>query len=413
MNMMLVYILAGISIFLLLIIFIFILRLPQRVTGHFSKQTEGLDKKLDLFGDVFQKQGKDLREELGSQFQNFNKIQMQQYELVNKQMMQLIREVQERLERMRDDNVTQLEKIRGVVDERLNETLHKRLSQHFTSLKDLLKNASESLGEIRSLSENMVDLKKVLTGVKSRGMWGEIQLDSLLSEFLTPDVQYVKNVKVKAKSDERVEFAIKVPSKYKEQEFVLLPIDSKFPIEAYQRLISAQETADKEKVVKETKALTRIVKEQASKIAKYINPPTTTSFAIMYLPVEGLYAEVVKIPGLIEEIQRRFNVVVTGPNTFTAFVLSLQMGFRTITIQKRTQEVWRLLAMVRKDFEKFGTLLEATIKDLEKTKERLEDAMFRSKQIQRKVDRLEDIKSDVEDVDTSINELVPVNTDAS
>ncbi len=380
---------------LLILIFWRVFILPRKMQEQIGSRLDVLLELSRTHSNDLRSYGKEIREEITNQLSKISDMQVGYLKTVSNQLSAVLKEVEVKLEKIRRENTEQLEKIRGVVDEKLNETLHKRLSQHFTTLQDLLDKVSKSVGEVKSLSSEMVDLKRVLSGIRTRGMWGEIQLERLLSEFLREGVQYEKNVLINPSLGERVEFVIKLPSKESDSEYILLPVDAKFPLDVFQKLIDAYQVADKKAISANLQLLARTLKEQAAKISKYIVPPKTTNFAVMYLPLESLYAEAVKIPGLIEEIQRRFNVVITGPNTFTAFVISLNLGFRTLKIQQSTQQVWRLITMIRNDFAKFGKLLQSAIADLEKTRKRLEDAMYRTEQINRKVERIEGLKGKV------------------
>src|SRR5690625_2335735 len=253
------------------------------------------------------------------------------------------------LKAVREDNAKQLEKMRATVDEKLQSTLETRLGESFKQVSERLEAVQRGLGEMHTLATGVGDLKRVLSNVKTRGTFGEVQLGALLEQLLTPE-QYDTNVATVRGSSERVEFAIRMPGREGEGD-VLLPIDAKFPLENWQRLLDAREAADNEAGAAATKALERSVKLEAKRIHdKYIAPPQTTDFAVMFLPVEGLFAEVIRRPDLFELLQREYRVTVTGPTTLSAFLNSLQMGFRTLAIEKRSSEIWRLLGAVRGDF---------------------------------------------------------------
>ncbi len=291
-----------------------------------------------------------------------------------------------RLRELQEDNSRQLDKMRTTVDEKLQGTLEKRLGESFRHVSERLELVHKGLGEMQSLASGVGDLKKALTNVKTRGSWGEIQLEALLEEILAPD-QYERNVKTRENSGELVEFAIRLPGKEDEDgKSVWLPIDAKFPLEDYQRLVDSQEKADGESAEASSKMLAARIKGCAKDICqKYISPPRTTDFGIMFLPTEGLYAEVVRQPGLVEMIQREYRVVIAGPTTFAALLNSLQMGFRTLAIQQRSSEVWKLLGAVKSEFGKFGDVLEGVRKKLEQASNTMETAARRSRTIERRL----------------------------
>ena len=283
------------------------------------------------------------------------RMQKDQLDSFSKQLVAMARLNEEKIEAMRqtmatqlrtlqEDNTRKLEQMRATVDEKLHNTLEKRLGESFKQVSDRLVQVYKGLGEMRTLAAGVGDLKKVLTNVKTRGTWGEIRLSHILEQILTPD-QYEVNVATKRNSNDRVEFAIKLPGQAAEKNKVVwLPIDSKFPQEDYQRLMDAQEAADKELADKSIRNLEMRIKAEAKYIKeKYLDPPHTTDFGIMFLPVEGLYAEVLRRPGLCDNLQREHRIVVAGPTTLAALLNSLQMGFRTLAIEKRSSEVWELL----------------------------------------------------------------------
>jgi DNA recombination protein RmuC len=300
--------------------------------------------------------------------------------------------VENRLQSLQEDNSKRLEQMRGVVEEKLQDTLEKRLGESFKQVSERLEQVYKGLGEMRSLASGVGDLKKVLTNVKTRGTWGEIHLGNILEQILTPD-QYALNVATKENSSERVEFAIKLPGQGSNQEKVVwMPIDSKFPQEDYQRLIDAQETADKELADRSIKNLEIRIKSEAKDIKeKYIDPPHTTDFGIMFLPVEGLYAEVLRRPGLCDFLQREYRIVVTGPTTLAALLNSLQMGFRTLAIEKRSSEVWELLGTVKSEFGKFGDVLARTKKKLQEASNTIDKAEVRTRAIERRLRKVQEI----------------------
>lgn len=293
--------------------------------------------------------------------------------------------VEQQLSSLQKDNIQQLEKMRATVDEKLHQTLEQRLGESFKLVSERLEQVQKGLGEMQTLASGVGDLKKVLTNVKTRGTLGEIQLDNILEQVLSRD-QYEAKAMVKRGSAERVDFAIRLPGKDDLGQVVLLPIDAKFPLEDYQRLVDAQDLGDLIQAQDAAKMLETRIKAEAKSIQeKYLNPPSTTDFAIMFLPVEGLFAEVLRRPGLWESIQRDYHVVVTGPTTITALLNSLQMGFRTLAIQKRSSEVWKLLGAVKSEFGKFGEVLEKTQKKLQEASNTIESAATRTRVIEKKL----------------------------
>ena len=331
------------------------------------------------------------------------RVQKDQLDSFSKQLMALARLNEEKLETMRktletqlrslqEDNTRKLEQMRATVDEKLQSTLDKRLGESFKQVSERLEQVYRGLGEMRTLASGVGDLKKVLTNVKTRGTWGEIRLSHILEQILTPD-QYGVNVATKKNSNERVEFAIKLPGQAADKEkIVWLPIDSKFPQEDYQRLMDAEEAADIELAEKHIKNLEIRVKAEAKHIKeKYLEPPHTTDFGIMFLPVEGLYAEVLRRPGLCDTLQREHRIVVTGPTTLAALLNSLQMGFRTLAIEKHSSEVWQLLGVVKTEFGKFGDVLAKTKKKLREAGETIDKAEVRTRAIARKLREVQEV----------------------
>lgn len=306
------------------------------------------------------------------------------------QKLEAMREkIDQRLQQLQSENTAQLEKMRVTVDEKLQGTLEKRLGESFKQVSERLELVHKGLGEMQHLATGVGDLKKVLTNVKTRGMWGEVQLGAILSELLSHQ-QYAQNVRTHPNSNDVVEFAVRLPGRGTSETEVWLPIDAKFPIEDYQRLVTAQEGADLESMEEARKSLEARIKQCAKDISsKYIQPPFTTDFAIMFLPLEGLYAEVAQRRGLLETLQREYRVVVNGPSTFAAFLNSLQMGFRTLAIEKRSSEVWALLGAVKSEFGKFGDTLDAVKKKLEAASNQMNTVSVRSRQIERKLKNVE------------------------
>lgn len=336
------------------------------------------------FGDPVEKRMVELAKAQNSNFEGFS---TKLTELIdrNEAKIEKVKEaVEKRLEGIQKDNAEKLEAMRQTVDEKLHATLEKRLGESFKLVSDRLEQVHKGLGEMQTLASGVGDLKKVLTNVKTRGIWGEVQLGNLLEQILTPE-QYDKNVTTKKGSKDRVEFAIKLPGK-DDNKTVLLPIDAKFPQEDYQRLVEAYEQGNVDLIETVGKALEARIKSEAKSIAeKYIDPPSTTDFGIMFLPYESLYSEVLRRPGLCELIQRTHRVTITGPTTLYALLNSLQMGFRTLAIEKRSSEVWVLLSAVKTEFNRFGGILEKTHKQLQAASHTIEDAARKSRTIERKL----------------------------
>ena len=303
--------------------------------------------------------------------------------------------VEQRLKALQEDNAKKLEKMRLTVDEKLHKTLETRLGESFKLVSDRLEKVQKGLGEMQALASGVGDLKRVLTNVKTRGTWGEIQLGNLLEQILTPE-QFESNVQVKKGSGERVEYAIKLPGKDDSpDEVVWLPIDAKFPQEHYQRLLDAQEKADPVAAELAAKQLENRIKNSAKEIRdKYINPPNTTDFAIMFLPTEGLYAEVLRRPGLASGLQLDCRVTIAGPTTLAALLNSLQMGFRTLAIQQRSSEVWNVLAAVKAEFGKFGDILNRVYKQLGTARTTIETATRKTRTIERRLGKVQELPTE-------------------
>lgn len=355
------------------------------------------------------------REELNrrlNSFENSLLVRMNEISLLQKteltvfaeQLDRLIASNEQRLDNMRqtvegklkdlqDDNTRKLEQIRQTVDEKLHDTLEKRLGESFKLVSNRLEMVHKGLGEMQTLAAGVGDLKKVLTNVKTRGIWGEIQLGNILEQVLSPE-QYTLNVATCQGSNERVEFAIKLPGLNQGGGEVWLPIDAKFPQEDYLRLVEASEQGLADQVEEAGKQLEKRIKLEARLVQeKYLDPPHTTDFGIIYLPTESLYAEVVKRPGLLASLQNNFRVMVTGPSTMLALLNSLSVGFRTLAIEKRTSEVWELLGAVKNDFGSFGDILEKTKKKLEEASNSIDNASRRSRSIERRLREVQELPS--------------------
>ncbi len=297
--------------------------------------------------------------------------------------------LEQKIQQLQADNASRLEEMRKTVDEKLHATLEQRLGESFKQVSERLEKVHQGLGEMQQLAIGVGDLKRVLTNVKTRGTWGEVQLEMVLEQMLTPD-QYAKNVETVPGSGERVEFAIKLPGKEDDRAPVWMPIDAKFPKEQYERLLEAAERADADGVAQAGKELERAIRSEAKTIAeKYLSPPLTTDFAILFLPTEGLYAEVMRRPGLADELQRTCRVSISGPSTLSALLNSLQMGFRTLVLEKRSSEVWQVLGAVKTEFGKFGDVLAATKTALERAAKNIDHAEVRTRQMSRKLKQVE------------------------
>jgi len=300
--------------------------------------------------------------------------------------------IDKHLKQLHESNEKKLEQMRQTVDEKLQSTLEKRLGESFKIVGEQLEAVQRGLGEMKNLATGVGDLKKVLTNVKTRGTWGEYQLGNILEQILTPD-QYEKNVKPKENSDEIVEYAIRLPG-HDNSSQIWLPIDSKFPQESYIRLKDAAEKSDSEEIEKATKELIRSIEKSAKEISdKYISPPHTTDFAIMFLPTEGLYAEIVRQPEMFDNLQRH-RVVVAGPTNLSAILSSLSMGFRTLAIEKRSSEVWKILSAVKTEFSSFGDVLLKVKTQLDRASGTIEKTTVRTRAMQRKLKDVEELPTE-------------------
>ena len=350
----------------------------QGAATDMAKRLETIDRSLrDEFSRNREEAGaaaKNQREELASSLEGVRSI------------------VDVRLRQLQDDNAAHIERMRATVDEKLQGTLEKRLGEAFRAVSERLEQVHKGLGAMQQLASDVGGLQKVLANVKARGGWGEVQLGALLQQVLTSD-QFARNVRTRDDSNENVEFAIKLPGD-EDGAPVWLPIDAKFPTEDYQRLLAAQEKGDLALVENATKSLEAQLKKSARDICqKYINPPKTTDFALMFLPTEGLYAEALRRVGLVEQVQRECRVILAGPTTLAALLNSLQMGFRTLAIQKRSGEVWNLLAAVKTEFGKFGDAL-AKVKDkLDQASSDMDKVAVRSRAITKQLHKVEELPS--------------------
>lgn len=350
--------------------------LKKDVHFQLSNMSNALKNQLDTNNNQIQHQFATLQETVAQQLQMMEKGTQQNSE-------QLRTTLNERLAAIQMDNTAKLEEMRRTVDEKLHATLEQRLGDSFKLVSDRLEQVHVGLGEMKSLANSVGNLNRVMTNVRTRGTWGETQLGAIIENLLTPD-QYAKNVKTNQNSNDFVEFAIKLPGN--KDDVVWLPIDSKYPVEDYERLIEAHESADKEKIQKAIKAFRDSLIQEAKKIReKYINPPLSTDYAVLFVPTEGLFAEICKIPGMLEAMQNEFRVTVAGPTTLAALLNSLRLGFRTIAIEKRSAEVQKILIGVKKEFEKFGTVVEATQKSIDQAAKKFSEIGTRTKAVNRQL----------------------------
>ncbi len=364
-------------------------RLSLLLSESFRGNRQEMGESLKSVGDSLDKRMSDFAQGQTVNFSRFEQ-QLSVISATSNERLEKMREtIEQRLQSLQQDNTAKLEKMRETVDEKLHATLEKRLGESFKLVSERLDLVHRGLGEMQTLASGVGDLKKVLQNVKTRGTWGEVQLSQLLEQVLTPE-QYSANVATKHGSADRVEFAVKLPGKDDHIKTVWMPIDAKFPIEDYQRLIEATDSADAQAIEVAGKALELRLKSEAKDISeKYIDPPHTTDFGILFLPVEGLYAEVLRRAGLVETLQRQYRIIVAGPTTIWAILNSLQMGFRTLAIEKRSSEVWVLLSTIKTEFGKFGDLLDKTHKKLQEASNTIEDAASKSRTIERKLGKVQ------------------------
>lgn len=350
---------------------------------------EELSRSLQSFEEKFAANIKELNELIRQKFGDFNKQQIDNNKQAADHMKLIQDSIEKHLNHIREDNTKQLNEMRKTVDEKLQTTLEKRLGESFKLVSERLELVHKGLGEMQNIANGVGDLKKVLSNVKTRGVLGEYQLGNILEQVLTPD-QYSRNVATRKGSQVHVEYAIKLPGKSTD-EVVWMPVDSKFPMESYELLMAAYETGLPEDVENCQKTLVKSVEGFAKEISeKYIDPPHTTDFGIMFLPVESLYAEVLRHPGLFETLQRKYRITITGPTTLSALMNSLQMGFRTLAVQKRSSEVWNVLGAVKAEFGKFSEHLSKVQKQLNTASGSLETLRgTRTKQIERKLQNVE------------------------
>ena len=354
------------------------------------KDREELASTLNHFRTEHRETLKNITTQTNSAIQAFQKSFAESMELFNRLQREKFGELSLRQQELLQNTEKKLEEMRATVDEKLQKTLHERIGQSFELVSKQLENVQKGLGEMQTLAQDVGGLKRVLSNVKIRGTIGEVQLSMLLEQILAPD-EYDTNVKTKPGSDKLVEFAVKLPGRAEGDESVYLPIDAKFPKDVYEQLLDAYESGDLQRVETTSRILEQTIRGMAKDIRdKYLAPPHTTDFGIMFLPFESIYGEVTRRAALLEQLQQEYHVIVTGPTTLAAILNSLQMGFRTLAIQKRSSEVWRILGGVKAEFEKFGGLLEKAQKNLQTANNQLEEVMGkRTRAIQRQLRSVE------------------------
>ena len=366
-------------------------RIGRALREEMGANREEIARSIKNFGDSVDRRIFTLAEMQNKNFDAFSTKLGETTEKNDKRMEYVRETIEKRLENIQKDNSEKLEKMRETVDEKLHATLEKRLGESFKLVSERLELVHKGLGEMQTLASGVGDLKKVLQNVKTRGTWGEVQLGTLLDQMMTIE-QYEKNVATKKGSNDRVEFAIKIPAKDEKLKNIWLPIDAKFPMEDFQNLIDAEEKCDIALIASLGKALEVRIKSEAKDIRdKYLDPPYTTDFGILFLPIEGLYAEVLRRPGLADTLQREYKVIVTGPTTIAAILNSLQMGFRTLAIEKRSSDVWATLGAIKTEFSTFGDLLDKTHKKLQEASNTIESASRKSRTIERKLNKAQEL----------------------
>ncbi len=369
----------------------------EELSKNLKENRNELMQSLERLNETLIKKAKDDREELRVTLKDFEATFAKNVETFNATQKEKFEHMRIKQEEMIKTTELRLERMRETVDEKLHKTLEERLGKSFELVTKQLLVVQKGLGEMQTIASGVGDLKKVLTNVKTRGVLGEIQLGNILEEIMAPD-QYEANVKTKTGSDAIVEYAVKLPGRNPQDKSVYLPIDAKFPQEDYVRLQSAYEAGDSIAVENSLKALLQAVKKFAKDIStKYLDPPNTTDFGIMFLPVEGLFAEVVRQPDMIAFLQREYKIVVTGPTTLAAMLNSLQMGFKTLAIQKRSSEVWKVLAAVKKEFSTFGGVLEKAQKKINEAHTEIENLVgTRTRMMQSKLKNVEQLELNTE-----------------
>jgi DNA recombination protein RmuC len=379
----------------------------EEIQLSFKRQREELTQTLSQFQERLDNNSKRLNDLLKERFTFLNEKQNQLNEAAEKRIKDVRDVVEKQLTLLREDNSKQLGEVNKTVNEKLQKTLNDRLSQSFETVGKQLKSVQEGLGEMKTLATDVGGLKKVLSNVKMRGGFGEVQLSMLLENILAPD-QYEANVKTKIGSDANVEFAIKLPGKDDLNATVWIPVDAKFPKDVYEHLQNAYEDGNPMLVERAQKELETTLKKMAKDIRdKYLDPPNTTDFGILFLPFEGIYAEVVRKAALLETLQREYKIIVTGPTTLAAILNSLQMGFKTLAIQKRSSEVWSVLGEVKKEFNNFGGMMQKAQKNIQTGLNQLDDVMgVRTRAIERKLKGVSSLEESPKkpEINTSIND---------
>lgn len=376
---------VGLLIIVIGLLVFVLVRKPQPSVVDTSKLEERLirvESELDKLAPKIEGEFRENRKEIAENLRGNRKEISDNLQLIQKT-------VDLRVKSLQDDNSKKLEEMRMTVDEKLQKSVEKRFNESFRQISGQLTQVYQGLGEMKTLANGVGDLKKVMEGVKTRGIYGEVQLGNIIEDCMAKD-QYEENIITKKGSNDRVEFAIKMPGK--DDYIVHLPIDSKFPIENYERLLEAYNKGSKAEIELLRKALSGDVKEQAKKIStKYLDPPATTDFGVMFVPTESLYAEVLRIPGLSDDVRQKYNVTIASPSTLPVILSGLTMGFRSVAIEKRSAEVWQTLGAVKTQFGKFGDLLAATKKKLEETANKIGSAEVTSRQIERKLKSVESL----------------------
>lgn len=357
----------------------------SEINSNIRDSRQEMNQYLTNFGDSVNKRITEIAGLQKNQLDTFSSHLVNLTKINEDKFSKVTETLENRLKSLQDDNNVKLEKMRETVDEKLQTTLEKRLGESFRLVSERLELVHKGLGEMQNLAAGVGDIKKVLSNIKTKGVLGEYQLENILEQILTPE-QYSKNVKTKPGSNALVEFAVKLPGRDSADKTVWLPLDSKFPTEDYQILLEAYDSGNAETVIDTKKILVKKIKDFAKGIRdKYIDPPNTTDFAILFLPFEGLYAEVLNNAGLFETLQREYKITITGPTTLSAFLSSLQMGFRTLAIEKRSSEVWEILGAVKTEFANFASVLDQVKKKLEQAADSVDKAGVRTRAIERKL----------------------------
>lgn len=391
-----------------------LIEFQKNIDSNNKESRSELRENLDLFKKELNDALRDYKDRLKDQFGEFEKSQRTQNVANSERISELKTSLEKSVKTMQEGNEKKLEEMRKTVDEKLNETLEKRLGESFKQVSDRLEAVHKGLGEMQSLAVSVGDLKKVMSNVKSRGVLGEYQLQNIIEDLLTNE-QYEKNVKTKGGSGAVVEFAIKMPHGNNVEKTLWLPVDSKFPKEDYEALVDAYDKGDVEKIEEYRKSFINGIKKNAKDIKeKYIDPPNTTEYGIMFLPYESLFGEVLRTPGLFEQIQKEYKITITGPTTLSALLNSLQMGFRTLAIEKRSSEVWDLLGAVKTEFGQFGDILAKTKKKLIEATNVIDSSEVRTRAIERKLRHVQALPSTEQNLNLdSAEEILDSDTESN